>query len=195
MQARLLVAQREDLACHRAIVVLAFVLAPRGPGLVRLLAQVAPVGEGEERHDVRARQRDDPRIGDAALDGGLARGGAHEVGQPGELFLAAQHQAVIRLVGQHVLRKACGELGQALHHLRVACLGGRCQAGAGAHEVEVDPLQQALLLRRQAELVAPFMQLVDAPEKARMHVEGAVVRRHQRRELALDRLQRGRGFG
>ena len=53
VQARLLVAQREDLAGDRTVVVRAVVLAARRPRLVRLLAQVAPVREREERHDQR----------------------------------------------------------------------------------------------------------------------------------------------
>ena len=52
VQARLLVAQRQDLARDRAVVVLAGVLAAAGPGAPGLLAKITPLRKGQERHDV-----------------------------------------------------------------------------------------------------------------------------------------------
>ena len=57
VQARLLVAEREDFPRDRSVVVLAVVLAAANPRFERLLAQVAPVRECEEWRDQRTRKQ------------------------------------------------------------------------------------------------------------------------------------------
>ena len=140
-------------------------LAARRPGAPGLLAQVAPLGEGEEGHDVRARERDHAGVGDAALARRLPGRGANEVRQAGEVGLAAQHQLVARLVGEHVLAEARGQVGQPLHHLGIALLRRAVEARAGAHEVGVVALEHAQLLVAEAELLAPAVQRVDPGEQ------------------------------
>ena len=169
-------------------------LAARRPGAPGLLAQVAPLGEGEEGNDVRARKRDHAGVGDAALARRLACRGADEVRQAGEVGLAAQHQLKARFVGEHVLAEAGGQVGEPLHHLGIALLRRAVHARAGAHEVGVIALEHAQLLVAEAELVAPIVERVDPREQGVVHVDAAVVRRQQRRHLALDRLQRRRGL-
>ena len=98
------------------------------------------------------------------------------------------------LVVQHVLREARGQLGQLLHHLRVARLRLGRAAGAGAHEVEVHALQQAPLLGRQAERSRCACSASMRCEQPGVHVDRAVVRGQRRRHLALHGLQLGRGL-
>ncbi|HMC14492.1 MAG TPA: hypothetical protein VKI18_02600, partial [Albitalea sp.] len=79
--------------------------------------------------------------------------------------------------------------------MRVALLCGRCKLGAGAHEVEVHALDEALLLVAQVKRVAPGMHGIQAREQAGVHRDRAGVRGHQRRQRHLYSLQFGRGFG
>ena len=194
VQPGLLEAQGQDLGGDAAVVARPRMLAARRPGAPRLLAQVAPLGEGEKGDDVRARKRDHPGVGDAAFARGLPCRGADEVRQAGEVRLAAQHQVKAGFVGEHVLAEAGGQVGQPLHHLGITLLRRAVQARAGAHEVGVIALEHAQLLVAEAELVAPAVKRVDPREQGVVHVDAAVVRRQQRRHVALDRLQRRRGF-
>ena len=143
---------------------------------------------------MRARERDHAGAGDAALARRLACRGADETRQAGEIGVAAQHELEARLVGEHVLAEAGGQVGEPLHDLGIALLRRAVHARAGAHEVGVIALEHAQLLVAEAELVAPAMERIDAREQGAVHVDAAVVRRQQRRHLALDRLQRRRGL-
>ena len=194
MQPRLLVAQGEDLAGDRPVVVFAVVLAAAGPGGECLLAQVAAVGEREERHDERTRQRDDPDVGLAAFLRRCARGGPQILRQAGEIALVPQDQTVAGFVGQNVLAEAGREFGKALHDRAVAhsCRGGK--PGAFAHEIQMGPLDEAQLLRREPQLVPPLVQLVDAREEPDVQADCAVMGGEPRRDLAFDGLQRRRGL-
>ena len=118
--------------------------------------------------------------------------GAHEVGQPGELALGAQHEPVGGLVGEHVLAELRRQLGEPPHDLGVALLFVGAEARAGAREVGVIALEHAQLLGAEAELGAPLVQRVDSREQRGVHRDRAVVRGEARRHLRLDRLQRRR---
>ena len=194
VQARLLETKAKDLGGDAAVVARAVVLAARRPRTPGGFAQVAPLGEGQERNDVRARQRDHRALGDAALARRLLRRGADERRQAGEIGLALEDQAKLALVGEHVLAESRRQLGEAPHDRRVARLLGRREPGAGADEVEVESLQDALLFRVEPDAVAPFVQCIDACEQRRVREDAAVVRCEQRRHLALHRLQRRRGL-
>ena len=195
MQLRLLVAQPQDLGGHAAVVGGAGMLAARGPGAPRSLAQVAPLREGEEGHDVRTRERDQrAAVVDAVVERGLAQGSTHERRQASEVGFALQHQPKAGLVGQHVLAEARGELGQALHHLGIALLAGAGHARAGSHVVDVKTLEHAPLLAAQGERIALRMQCVEPREHAGVHVDPAVMRGQQWCHVALDGLQCGRGL-
>ena len=198
VQPGLLAAQLQDGTRHLAVVMLARLFAAAGPGAPGLLTQVAPGREGQEGHDQRAAERDDMGLGvvlQAAVDGGLARGVAHKARQAGQLVLGAQHELVRGFVVQHVLAKEGGEARQFLHHGGVAGLVRTLQPRARADEVEVDALQQAQLLRRQAQRAAGLVQGVDAREERGVHVDAVGVRRQGAGHLALHRLQRRRGLG
>ena len=188
-------AQREDLARDRAVVVLALVFAARHPGIERLLAQVAPIREGQERHDQRAAQRDRPALRPASLLRGGARCGAHGSRQARQVALLGQPQRPARFVVQHVLRERGLQFGETLDDRGQSLLLRGRQPGAGAHEVEVHALEQAPRLSAQAERVAPRMQRVDAREQRGVQVDRAVVRGQPRRHHAFDRLQFARRLG
>ena len=174
------------------VVGVAFVLAAARPSPPGRLAQVAPRREREEGHDERARQRHHVRaLSQAAIAGRLARGCADERRQAVELVVG-QLQLEAGLVGQHVLREARGELGQALHDLRVARLLVGAQAGAGAHEVDVQALHQAQRLRNEPQRVARLMHGVEPREQPGVHHHRAVVRGQRAGQVALHGLDLGR---
>ncbi len=54
--------------------------------------------------------------------------------------------------------------------------------------------QQTQLLGRQAEIIAFFVESVESRKQAFVLIDRARMRRQTRRQLALDRLQRGRGL-
>jgi hypothetical protein len=192
VQLRLLEPKGEDLAHHRPVVVSAVVFAARHPGAPGGFAQVASVGEGQERHDVRTRQRDHrAAVGHAALGRRLACRGAHERRQSGHFGLVTQQQPVGRFVGELVLRELRGQLGETLHHLRIALPGRSDEPGAGAHEVEMHAVEQAALFSRQGQRLALLVQGVDACEQAGVHRDRAAMLRKEWRHVALDRLQFG----
>ena len=165
------------------------------PGAPGLLAQVAPLGERQEGQDRRARERDRVHVAQPALDSGEARGGAHERGQAGKLRFVVQHERPGRFVVQHVLAEGRAAGGKVLRDLRIARLRRRREQGAGAHEVEVHPLEHAQLLGVQLQLRVPGVQGGYPLEQACVHVDGAVVRSQQGCHLALHLLQFGRGVG
>jgi len=156
VQPRLLVAQAQDVARDLAVVVLAVVFATADPGPPGLFTQVSALREGEEGHHQRTRQRHHVAR-QAAVGRRLARVGAHEVGQPGQVGIVHQRQLPGAFVVQYVLRKARRQAGQRLHHLGVAGLVGARQARAGAHEIGVHALKQALLLGVQAQRGTPLV--------------------------------------
>jgi hypothetical protein len=193
MLARLGIAQHQDALDQRPVVGLAGHLAAPAPGPPGLLAQVAAVGIGQEGFDQRAVQGDDMRrLVQAALGRRLPGRRPHEIRQAGQIVLAAQHQLVGGLVGQHVLGELGAQRGQLLHDGRIA-LGLRPQAGTGAHAVQVQALQQAQGLGLQAQAVALGVQGVQAGEHPGVHLHRAVVRRQRRGQFALHGLQRRRG--
>ena len=155
VQAGLLAAQAQDVTHHLAVVVFTGVFAAAGPGTPGLLTKITPGAEGQERHHQRARERD--HVASQAAVGRRLRGvGPHEVGQAGQRGFVGQRQRPAAFVVQHVLREARRQLRQLLHHLRVAGLGLGRQTGAGAHEVGVHAVEQALLLGAQAQGLAPL---------------------------------------
>src|SRR6516225_355924 len=128
--------------------------------------------------------------GKASILGSLRGRVAQEARQAGKVVLAAQHEREGPLVGKHVLpelraerRQALGDGGEALLHL------GRV-AGAGAPEIHVIALEDALLLRRETERVAPAEQGVDAREELVVQIDLVPMTSAQRRDLKLDRLER-----
>ena len=84
---------------------------------------------------------------------------------------------------------------QPLDDLREPGLGLVAEPGAGEHEVEMDPLEQAPLLVVEPERLAARVQLIDPGEQLRIEVDRAFVRGELRRHLALDSLQRRRRLG
>ena len=175
VQPRLLEAQLQDLLGQAAVVARAGMLAARGPCPPGLLAQIAALGKRQERHDVRARERDHRDVAEAALACRLARRGANEVGQAGQVGFVREDELELRLVGEHVLAEARRQLGQALHQLGIAGALGRRQLGTGANEVEVVALEHARLLAAQAERGARGVQRVEAREQRGVRVDAAVV--------------------
>ena len=115
-------------------------------------------------------------------------------GRPARSASSFEDEAELALVGEDVLAEARRQLGEPLHDRRVARLLGRRQLGAGADEVEVEALEDATLLRVELDAVAPLVQRIDASEQRSVGEDAAVVRREQRRHVALHRLQRGRSL-
>ena len=195
MQQCLLLPQLHDLRDQRPVVVRAIVLAARGPGAPRLLAQVAPLREGEEGQDRGARQGDGVALRHAALGGRGAGRREDELGQPRQLGFVLQHQLPFGFVVQHVLAERGGQPGQLLRHFHVARLRIAAQQRAGPHEVEVHPLEQALLFGRERQSLALFVQGPDPLEQPSVHVDAALVCRQRNGHPPLHRLQLGRGLG
>jgi hypothetical protein len=115
-------------------------------------------------------------------------------GRPAKVGAAAQTRAEARLVGEDVLAEAGGQVGEPLHHLGIALLRRAVHACAGAHEVGVIALEHAQTARRRGRARGAGREGIDAREQGAVHVDAAVMRRQQRRHLALDRLQRRRGL-
>ena len=194
LQTRLLQAKLQDRGGDGAVVARTVVLAARRPCAPGGFAQVAPLGKGQEGHDVRARERDHHALGDAALARCLARRLAHERRQAGEIRFVLENQAELALVGEDVLAEARRQLGKALHDRGVARPRRRRQLRAGTHEVEVESLEHAALLGVEIDAIARFVKRVDAREQTGMGEDAAVVRGKTRRHLPLHRLQRRRSL-
>ncbi len=99
-------AQAQDLGDDGVVVVLVAVVAAVVVGAPDLLAQVALVGEGQERIHRRARVGDRVLARPAALLGRRGGGGDEGRREPAELILG-QVGDVALLVGEHVV----GEVG------------------------------------------------------------------------------------
>ena len=106
-----------------------------------------------------------------------------------------QHEGIGLLVGQHVLPELGAEARQPLVDGGEAVLRRLVQRGAGPHEAGVIAVEDAGLLRREAERGAPPPEVVDAGKERPVEVEGIIVAGEQRRDVALDRLQRLAGVG
>ena len=187
-------AQPHHLGDDRLVVGRAAIVAAHGEGAEDLFAQVAALGELQERLDAGARQRDHVAVELALLRFGFHRL-AHEVGQAGELGFAVDGEREGLLVGEHVLAERGAQGGKALGDFGKPLLRGVVEAGAGAAEAGVVALQHALLLGIEAERVDAAHQRIDAAEQRRVGVDLVPMPRHLRRNLALDLEQRVVGMG
>ena len=192
-QAGALQPERHHLGDQCAIVGGAARFAAADPGFIGGLAQIAAGGEGEERLDRGARQRDQRRTRPAALLAGIEGGLDDEIGQAGAVVLGRQLQRPGRLVGQHVLGELGAEAGQPLDDGVHPRLGVGRELGAGADEGEAGALQQAPLLVIEAVLVG--LQRVDALKQPGVGVDGRAMGCELGRDVALDGLQRVVGIG
>ena len=180
-----LLAQPQDLDDVGVVVVGVAVVAAGDEGLEHLLAQVAAGRALQERLDRGARQRHHRLAGLAALFGGGLGGGDEAVGQAGAVVLAELQRPAL-LVGKQVVAEAGAEMGQPLVDLGHPLLGGLVEAGAGAVEADVGPLQQPHLLAGQPERGAVVVQLRDPAEQHGVHHDRIPVPRHPQRDLLVD---------
>ena len=120
--------QRNHLGDDRLVVGLVAFVAARDPGAERLLAQIAPRRELQERLDAGALQGDDVLAVHAALGGRGGRGFAEKIRQAGEIGLAVELHRVGLLVGQHVLAERGAERRQPFDDDGEALLLVRCRA-------------------------------------------------------------------
>ncbi len=130
----------------------------------------------------------------AAFFGGGARAGAGEVGQAIEIGLV-EDQRVISLVGEHVLAERGAEARQPLVDGGELILYRFVERAARAHEAGVIAIEHAGLLRRQAEAVAPGVEIGDAGIEGAVQIERVVVAGEQRRDVALDLFDGVAGVG
>ncbi len=141
-----LIAQTQGLA-HDGGIVVRGAIAAHGPGAKRLLAQVAALGELQERLDRRARQRDHilplPQV---AIARGAGRRLDQEIGQACDIRLPFQHEREAALVSEHVLREGGTEFGETLRDFRQPRALRLAQMRAGAGEAEMIALDQTDLL-------------------------------------------------
>ena len=185
-----LLAQLQDLADGRVVVVGIAVVAARREGLVDLLAQVTPGRALQERLGRGARQRHDGLAFHAAIFCRSLGGGHKTLRQALAVGLPELHEPVL-LVAEQMMAEAGAELGQLLVDLGHARLGLVGEAGAGAVEAGVGALQQAELLRVEAEIGAVLVQLGDAAKQHGVHHDRIPVPRHPQGDLLVD-LQDGR---
>ncbi len=193
-EASTLGAQPHHLGDDRLVVGRAAIVAAHGEGAEDLFAQVAALGELQERLDAGARQRDHVAVELALLRFRLHRL-AHEVGQAGKLGFTRDGQREGLLVGEHVLAEGGAQGGKAFGDFGHALLRRTVEAGAGAAETGVVALQHALLLGIEAELVDVAHQRVDAAEQRRIGVDLVPMPGDLRRDLALELEQRVVGMG
>ena len=78
-QTRLFGSERENLTSNRTIVACALVFAAANPCVECPFAQIAPIGESQERHDQRSTERNHPGVSDPAGAGRFAGGVAYLV--------------------------------------------------------------------------------------------------------------------
>ncbi len=145
------------------------VVAARDPRPERLLAQLAPGGELQERLDAGAAERDRILALQAALLRGPARGGAGEIRQSGEIVLAKRHHVGL-FVRQHVLAEGRAETGEAIPDLLQPLLGGRIKSRARAAEQRVVALQHARLLGGESG-ARGFVKRVEPGEQRRVEMD------------------------
>ena len=192
-QCRPLGAQAHRLGHDGAVVVGVAVLAAPDPGLIGLLAQVAPAGILQERHDQRARQGDEVPAS-AALGRGLGGGVAHALGQTGEIGLAVERQFIAAFVRQHVLAEGGAEHREPLDDGGEPLLVRRPEPGAAPHEIVEGELQNPRLLVVEPEGGRLGMDGLDAPEQPLVHRDRLIVAGEQRRHLPFDGLERRVGM-
>ena len=101
-------AQPHHLGDDRLVVGRAAIVAARDEGAKDFFAQVAAVGELQERLDAGPRQCDRIAVEAALLRVGFHRL-AHEIGQAGELRFAFERKREGLFVGQHVLAERGAE--------------------------------------------------------------------------------------
>ena len=77
---------------------------------------------------------------------------AHEIGKPGEVVLAVEHERVALLVRQHVLAEGRAEGGEAFVDVAEPRFRSGVERGARTLVHRVVAIEHARLLRRQAEL-------------------------------------------
>ncbi len=183
-------AQFHHLGDDRLVVGLAAAVAARNPGAEHLLAQVPARRELEERVGDRARGGHHVLAGHVAL---LAHGEGrrpHEIGQTRKIVLAIEHQRIVLLVRQHILAEARAERRQPLVDGGEPFLRRRIEPCAGTLEPKMVALEHPRLLGREAELIAAAMQRIHAAEQGLVHRDLVPVLGVDRRELALDLLDR-----
>ena len=185
-QPRALGAQRDHLGNDRLVVGCAAAIAARDPGAKRLLAQVAPGGELQERLDARARGGDEVLARKPTLLGRRTRRRAHKIGKAGKVLLAIEKERVALLVRQNVLAKGGAERGEPRVDVREPRLGHGVERGTCTHELEVIALENAPLFRRQRQLIACAVQALDTAEQGRVHVDAVPVLCLEGGDLALD---------
>ncbi len=153
---------QKDLGADGVVVVLAAVVAPPGPHPPALLAQVPPVGEGQERLHGRAGVGHQPLAVQALVVGAAGIAFDHGGRQALQVVRPVQHQPVGLLVGQLVLVELGEQHGQALVVLGKGLLLLGRQLGALPHEVGVGQPRQALLLWRQLGFGGGIIDRLDA---------------------------------
>jgi hypothetical protein len=192
---RALGAQPHHFGSDRAIVGRAVMLPAREPCAPRRLAQIAPLRELQERLDAGAQERDDMLAFEPALRGRFRRGAHEKIRQPREIVLALQHEHVGLFIGQHILAEGRAECRQPLVDFGKPLLLVRPEIGAAPHKACVIAFEHARFLLRKIELVAPLEQFADAVEQFFVQHDLVAVPRHDRRDVALDLLERVVGVG
>jgi hypothetical protein len=181
-------AERDGFGDQRAIVRCPAELAAPGPGLEGFLAQVTAGREGEEGLDRGAAERDDVLAGMAALLG-RRRGGAQQpVGEAGAIVRRLEHERPAALVGEDVLGEGGADRRQPFVDGRELLLIGVVERGARPDENRVVAVRDARFLLPEARPAGPY----GCYAAIEFGVEGdpVGVAREERRDLALDRLQR-----
>ncbi len=185
---RPLAAQRQDLGDQRAVVVRAGGGAPRGPAGMGQCAEIASCGEGEERLDDGARQRDRVAV-EAARGGRLAHAFPQEVRHAVEIRVAERQEPAL-LVGEHVLAERGVQHRQTFRDRGEACSRLRTECRTPPDEAEMHAVEKPALILREPEPVALRVQRVDAREQRLVEPDQHRVLRETRRHHAIDRLER-----
>jgi hypothetical protein len=193
-QAGALGAQPHHLGDDRLVVGRAAIVAALGEGAKDLFAQIAPVGELQERLDARTRQRDDVAVEAALLRLGFQRL-AHEIGQAGELGFAVERSVKACSSASTFWLNAVPSVARRSMISASAFFAGAIERGAGAAEASVVALEHALLLGGKPERIGLAHQRVDAAEQRRVGVDLVPVAGDPRRNLALDFKERVVGVG
>ena len=118
------------------------------------------------------------------------RGVEQRIRQTGAISGVSSASTIGVLVGQHILAELRAEGGEALVDLGEPRFGVRREPRAVAHERDVIERQRARLLGIEAQAVARRPQRLDAREQRIVEINFAAGARQNRRDVALDRLQR-----
>ncbi len=183
-------AQLQHFDGKRAIVGRTAGFAARDPGAPGFFAQIAPRRDCEKRLDAGAAERDHIFAGKAALARGLGRLGDEPIGQAGEIVARLEHQREGLFIGEHVLRELRAERGEPLADLGEPRFDLRRKARAGAAEGEMMAFQDAALFGVEAKRIALLIDGIDAREERIVQMDLGVMPGEERRDLALDRLDR-----